>query len=49
MRDLSSVFNVQDKEFDKKNLTNLDSVKNNRDPSSDNVLANKKYIDNRLH
>ena len=40
-RDLSSVFNDQDIEFDKNKLTNLDSVIVNRDPSSDNELANK--------
>ena len=43
-RDLSSVFNDQDNEFDNNKLTNLDSVTVNRDPSSDNELANKKYI-----
>ena len=35
-RDLSSVFNDQDFEFDNNNLTNLDSVAVNRNPSLDN-------------
>ena len=47
-RDLSSVFNDQDNEFDNNKLTNLDSVTVNIDPSSDNELANKKYIDNSI-
>ena len=47
-RDLSSVFKDQDNEFDNNKLTNLDSVTVNRDPSSDNELANKKYIDNSI-
>ena len=47
-RDLSSVFNDQDNEFDDNKLTNLDSVTVNGNPSSDNELANKKYIDDEL-
>ena len=47
-RDLSSVFNDQDKEFDNNKLTNLDSVTVNRNPNLDNELANKKYIDDEL-
>ena len=47
-RDLSSVFNDQDNEFDDNKLTDLDSVTVNRDPSSDNELANKKFIDDEL-
>ena len=47
-RDLSSVFNDQDIEFDNNKLTNLDSITVNRDPSSDNELANKKYIDDSI-
>ena len=47
-RDLSSVFNDQDNEFHNIKLTNLDSVSVNRNPSSDNELANKKYIDDEL-
>ena len=39
-RDLSSVLNDQDNE-----LTTSDKVSVNRDPTSDNELANKKYID----
>ena len=41
-RDLSSVLNDQDNEFDNNKLTNLESITVNRDPSSDNELANKK-------
>ena len=44
-RDLSSVFNDQDNEFDNNKLTNLDSVTVNRNPSSDNEVSNKKYVD----
>ena len=40
-RDLSSVFNDQDNGLDNNKLTNLDSITTNRDPSSDNELANK--------
>ena len=47
-RDLSSVFNDQDNEFDKNKLTNLDSITNNKYPSSDNELANKKYVDDSI-
>ena len=47
-RDLSSVFNDQHNEFDSNKLTNLDSIKVNRDLSSDNELANKKYIDDSI-
>ena len=47
-RDLSSVFNDQDNEFDNNKLTNLDSVIVNRNPNLDNELANKKYIDDEL-
>ena len=47
-RDLSLVFNDQVNEFDKNKLTNLDSVTVNRNPTSDNELANKKYIDDEL-
>ena len=47
-RDLSSVFNDQDNEFDNNKLTNLDSVTVNRNPNLDNELANKKYIDDEL-
>ena len=43
-RDLSSVFNNQDNELDINKLTNLDGVTVNRDPSSDNELANKKIL-----
>ena len=44
-RDLSSVFNDQDNDFDNNKLLNLDSVTVNRGPSSYIELANKKNID----
>ena len=47
-RDLSSMFNNQDNEFDNNKLTNLDSIQVNRNPNLDNELANKKYIDDEL-
>ena len=47
-RDLSSVLNDQDNEFYNNNLTNLDSVTVNRNPSSDNELSNKNDIDDQL-
>ena len=47
-RDLSTVFNDQDNEFVDNKLTNLYSVSVNRDPRSDNKLANKKYVDDSL-
>ena len=47
-RDLSSVFNDQDNEFDTNKLTNLDSASVNRKPNSDKELVNKKYLDDEL-
>ena len=47
-RDLSSVFNDQDNEFDNNKLTRLDSITVNRNPTSGNELASKKYIDDEL-
>ena len=47
-RDLSSVFDDQDNEFDNNKLTNLDSIQVNRNPNLDNELSNKKYIDDEL-
>ena len=47
-RDLSTVFLDPDNEFDNKKITNLGFYTINRDPSSDNELANKKYVDNSL-
>ena len=41
-RDLSSVFNDQDNEFDDNKLTNLDSITVSRNPNLYNELANKK-------
>ena len=42
---MSIVFNDQDKEFDNIKLTNSDSSTVNRDPTTDNEVSNKKYID----
>ena len=47
-RDLSSVFNHQDNEFDNNKLTNLDKVTVNRNPSSNNEVSNKKYVDDSI-
>ena len=47
-RDLSSVFNDQDTEFDNNKLSNLDSVTVNRNPNLDNELSNKKYVDDSI-
>ena len=37
--------NNQDNDFNDNKLTNIDSITVNRNPSSDNELSNKKYID----
>ena len=42
------VKNNQDNNFNDNNLTNLYSITVNRNPSSDNELANKKYIDDSI-
>ena len=47
-RDLSSLFNDQDSEFDNNKLTNLDSITVNRNPNLDNELSNKKYVDDSI-
>ena len=47
-RDLSSVFNDQDNEFDNNKLTNLDSITVTRNPSSDDELPKKNYVDELL-
>ena len=47
-RDLSSMFNDQDNDFDNIKITNLDSITVNRDPNLDNELSNKKYIDDSI-
>ena len=47
-RDLTSVFNDQDNEFDNNKLTNLDSITVNRDPNLDHELSNKKYVDDSI-
>ena len=44
-RDLSTVFNDQDNEIDNNKLINRDSITVNRNPSSDNELANRIYFD----
>ena len=47
-RDLTSVFNDPDNESDNTKLTNLDSVTVNTNPSSDNEVSNKKYVDDSM-
>ena len=47
-RDLLSVYNDQDNEFDKKKLTNLDSITVIRNPSLYKELANKNYVDDSI-
>ena len=42
------VKNNQDNNLNDKNLTNVHSITINRNPSSDNELANKKYVDDEL-
>ena len=42
------VKNNQDNDFNDNKLTNIDSITVNRNPTSDNELTNKKYIDNEL-
>ena len=42
------VKNNQDKDLNDNKLTNLDSIRVNRNPDSDNELANKRYIDDKL-
>ena len=42
------VKNNQDNDFNDNKLTNIDSITVNRNPTSDNELANKKYIDNEI-
>ena len=42
------VKNNQDNDLNDKKLTNLDSVKVNRNPNSDDELVNKKYLDDEL-
>ena len=39
------VKNNQDNDLNDKKLTNLDSITVNRNPTSDNELSNKKYVD----
>ena len=38
----------QDNDLNDKTLTNLDSITVNRNPTSDNELSNKKYVDDEL-
>ena len=42
------VKNNQDNDLNDKKLTNIDSITINRNPTSDNEVSNKKYIDNEL-
>ena len=39
------VKNIEGNDFNHKKLTNLDSITVNRNPTSDNEVSNKKYID----
>ena len=48
LRDLFTVFNDQDTEFDEKNIKKLDSLTSNRNPILDNELSNNKYVDDSL-
>ena len=47
-RDLSSVFDDEDNEFDIDKSTKSDSITVNRNPCLDNELANKKYVDDSI-
>ena len=42
------VKNKQDEDFNDNKLRNIDSITLNRDPTSDNEVANKKFIDDEL-
>ena len=42
------VKNNQDNDLNDKKLTNINSITNNRNPSSDNEVSNKKYVDDEL-
>ena len=42
------VKNNQDNDFNDKKLTNIDSITVNRNPSADDELSNKKYVDDEL-
>ena len=47
-RDSYNLLNCQDDDFDKNKLTKLDSITVNRNPTSDNELANKKVINDNI-
>ena len=47
-RELLSVFNDQDNEFDNNKITNLDSVTVKRNPTSNTEVSNKKYVDDSI-
>ena len=47
-RDLSSLFKDQDNNFNNNEITDLDSITVNRDPSSDSELAKKNYVDDSI-
>ena len=47
-RDLSSVFNDQDKEIDKTKVTNLNSVSVNRNYTANNEVSIEKYVDDSI-
>ena len=48
LRDLFTVFNDQDTEFDENNIKKLDSLTFIRNPILDNELSNNKYVDDSL-
>ena len=43
-RDLSTVFDDQDNEFDNNKITNLDKITFKRNPTTDNEVSNKKFL-----
>ena len=47
-QDFSSVLNEQDNEIDNNKVTNLDSVTVNRNPTSDNEVSNKIYVNDSI-
>ena len=47
-RELSSLSNDQDNEFDNNKLTILDSITVNSDPNLENELSNKKHVDDSI-
>ena len=46
--EVDSVKNNQDNDLNDNNLTNIDSITVNREPTSDNEVSNKKYVDDEI-